>query len=185
VLALQPDGLNIVRLGDPYDVALPQLTARLGAPDDPGRLGGRTTGCVVAHRWVRWGDLQLLFTDIGVGGLRLSMFMWGDRANLNSGTAHAAPTGPGTPQLRNPWNVNVGTLIPDAARFASDVARYYPGATVTSLPPILDPSVAQLTPTRTLNIALHPVPGGHVVERIWVFDPREISGTNCPPPPAP
>jgi hypothetical protein len=176
-LTVRPDGLGLASFGQSYDEALPALTARLGAPTNPGVPGSGYGHCgVIGHRDVRWGHLTVSFTDTG-SGLRVSGYYWGnDMGRRNSGTFHPAPAGPGAPVLANPWGLGIGTPVPSTAALVTTVQQTYPQATFQQLPGIVDPAVSTPLPGgRYLHVVLHATgTGAHVVESIWALTPREV-----------
>jgi hypothetical protein len=172
-LSLSPGGLGLVHWDEPWEEALPVLVAALGPPDDPG-TPIPSSACPFTFREPRWGDLQVFVTDKG-SGPRVNGFHWGDRATRNSFTAHPAPTGPGSPRLANPWNLRIGTVVPDGPALEARVSSVYPGARIQTVAPIFDPGLATAIGSRRLSIGLHArTGGGYLVERIWAFDPAEI-----------
>jgi hypothetical protein len=176
-VTVSADGLGVVAFGQDYGAALGALTGQLGAPDDAGTVTDLSRACGATHnRDVRWGELTVSFIDTG-SGLRLSGYYWGnDIRNRNTNSAHAAPVGPGSPTLGNPWGLHLATAVPSADDLASQVGRDYPDARFQQLAGFADPTVsAGLPGGRYLHIVLHPAPGGgHLVESIWALTPGDV-----------
>jgi len=173
-LRFRQGGIEVTAFGEDYAAAMAELVSRFGEPDDPGRARPGIGSCgMVELRDVRWGDLTVTFTDLGEG-LHLSGFVWGDIQNRNTRSPHPAPSGPARPSLPNPWELEIGAVVSDPEALAREVAAQLPGARFIEAPRIFDPAIAGPFGDRTLNLGLHAIEGGYLLERLWVFDPREI-----------
>jgi hypothetical protein len=170
------NGLGTANFGDDAEAAITALsTAFSKQPDRRTPISGGNCG-IKAKLDVAWGDVTVTMLDKG-DGLRVAAYHWGNLNTRNATADHPRPN-PARPELYNAWGLFVGqtTFPAGATQLITSVARDVPDAALITAPGIADPAVVGSANGKRLNIGLHPVNDGLVIERIWVFDPTEV---NC------
>jgi hypothetical protein len=170
------DGLGLASWGDSYGDTMGRLSRVFGAPDAPGQEGGGFGNCgVTATRYVRWGDLEVMFFGRKGGPLVFAGYTWGDTQKLASGP-HAAPVGPGSPVLGNEWGVKIGEKV-DGDELLAAVKVNRPQATFLRNINGGDSAISlDATGSMRIVIDLHPTDGGDfLVEHLRAFDSHDIT----------